>query len=102
METVRLGKTEIVTNKNGFGALPIQRIPDEDAVYLLKKAYDNGITYFDTARWYTDSEHKLGLAFEGIRDKIWIATKTGAGNAEDFWKDLETSLENLKTDYIDV
>lgn len=70
METVRLGKTGIITNKNGFGALPIQRISDEDAVYLLKKAYDNGITYFDTARWYTDSEHKLGLAFEGIRDKI--------------------------------
>lgn len=102
METVRLGKTGIVTNKNAFGALPIQRISDEDAVHLLKKAYENGMTYFDTARWYTDSEHKLGLAFEGIRDKVYIATKTGATNAEGFWKDLETSLENLKTDYIDV
>lgn len=102
METVRLGKTGIVTNKNAFGALPIQRISDEDAVHLLRKAYENGMTYFDTARWYTDSEHKLGLAFEGIRDKVYIATKTGAANAEDFWKDLETSLENLKTDYIDV
>ena len=102
METVRLGRTEIVTNKNGFGALPIQRIPDKDAVYLLQKAYENGITYFDTARWYTDSEHKLGIAFKGMRDKIWIATKTGAATAADFWKDLETSLNNLQTDYIDV
>ena len=102
METVRLGRTEIVTNKNGFGALPIQRISDKDAVYLLQKAYENGITYFDTARWYTDSEHKLGLAFKGMRDKIWIATKTGAATAADFWKDLETSLNNLQTDYIDV
>ena len=102
MTTVTLGKTGITTNKNGFGALPIQRISEEEAVFLLRKAYNNGITFFDTARWYTDSEHKLGLAFEGIRDKIWIATKTGAGSAEDFWKDLETSLENLKTDYIDV
>ena len=102
METVRLGRTEIVTNKNGFGALPIQRISDKDAVYLLQKAYENGITYFDTARWYTDSEHKLGLAFKGVRDKIWIATKTGAASAADFWKDLETSLNNLQTDYIDV
>ena len=102
METVRLGKTEIVTGKNAFGALPIQRISDDDAVYLLKKAYDNGITYFDTASWYTDSEHKLGLAFEGMRDKIWIATKTGAQNAEGFWKDLETSLSELRTDYIDI
>ena len=102
METVRLGKTEIVTNKNGFGALPIQRIPDEDAVYLLKKAYDNGITYFDTARWYTDSEHKIGLAFAKMRDKIYIATKTGAQNVEDFRKDLEISLQELQTEYIDL
>ncbi len=102
METVRLGKTEIVTNKNAFGALPIQRIPEEDAVYLLRKAYDNRITFFDTARWYTDSEHKVGVAFHGMRDKIKIATKTGAQDAETFWKDLETSLNNLQTDYIDI
>ena len=100
--TVKLGQTGIVTNKNGFGALPIQRIPDDEAVRLLRKAYDNGITYFDTARWYTDSEHKLGIAFKGMRDKIVIATKTGATNAEGFWQDLETSLENLQTDYIDL
>ena len=98
MSTVRLGSTEIITNKNGFGALPIQRISDHDAVYLLKKAYENGMTYFDTARWYTDSEHKVGMAFTGMRDKLYIATKTGASNAEDFWKDLETSLNNLQTD----
>ena len=102
METVRLGKTEIVTNKNAFGALPIQRVSDEEAVKLLRKAYDNGITFFDTARWYSDSEHKVGLAFAGMREKVFIATKTGAQNAEGFWKDLETSLENLQTDYIDI
>ncbi len=102
METVKLGKTGIETNKNAFGALPIQRISDDEAVYLLKKAYENGITFFDTARWYTDSEHKVGLAFEGMREKVFIATKTGAQNAEGFWQDLETSLENLKTDYIDI
>ena len=51
METVRLGKTEIVTNKNAFGALPIQRVSDEEAVKLLRKAYENGMTFFDTARW---------------------------------------------------
>ena len=100
--TVTLGSTGITVNKNGFGALPIQRISDEAAVYLLRKAYENGITFFDTARWYSDSEHKLGLAFEGMRDKLYIATKTGAKNAESFWQDLETSLENLKTDHIDI
>lgn len=100
--TVTLGKTGITTNKNAFGALPIQRISEEDAVHLLRKAYDNGVTFFDTARWYTDSEHKVGTAFAGMRDKVFIATKTSAQNAEDFYKDLETSLGNLQTDYIDL
>lgn len=102
MQTVTLGSTGITVNKNGFGALPIQRITNEDAVHLVRKAYDAGITFFDTARFYTDSECKLGEALEGIRDKVYIATKTGATTAEGFWKDLETSLGNLHTDYIDL
>lgn len=102
MNTVTLGKTGITVNKNGFGALPIQRIPAEEAVRLLRKAYENGISFFDTARWYTDSEHKVGLAFAGMRDQIFIATKTGAQNAEGFWQDLEQSLKQLQTDYIDL
>ena len=99
---MRLGRTEIVTIQNAFGALPIQRVDDSGAVKILRKAYEGGMTYFDTARYYSDSEHKLGLAFSDIRDKIFIATKTGAVTAEGFWKDLETSLKELKTDYIDV
>lgn len=102
MEYVTLGSTNITVNKNGFGALPIQRISTEDAVYLLRKAYDAGITFFDTARGYTDSEVKVGKAFEGMRDKIYIATKTVATTAPGFWKDLETSLTNLRTDYVDI
>lgn len=102
MSTVTLGRTGITTNKNGFGALPIQRISEEEAVYLLRKAYENGITFFDTARWYTDSEHKVGMAFAGMRDRLFIATKTGAQDAAGFWKDLEMSLAQLQTDYIDL
>lgn len=102
MQTVTLGKTGITTNKNGFGALPIQRITDGEAVRLLRKAFESGITFFDTARMYTDSEHKVGLALSDVRDRVFIATKTGADNAEDFWKDLEKSLTELKTDYIDL
>ncbi len=102
MVTVTLGKTGIVTNKNGFGALPIQRVSDEEAVALLRKAYEGGMTFFDTARFYTDSEHKIGLAFSKMRDKIYIATKTAATTAEDFWKDLRVSLDSLKTDYVDL
>lgn len=101
-QTVTLGSTEITVNKNGFGALPIQRISQSDAVKLVRKAYDSGITFFDTARWYTDSEIKVGEALESVRDKVYIATKTGATSAEGFWNDLETSLKNLRTDYIDI
>ena len=88
--------------KNSFGALPIQRISKEAAIGLLRKAYAAGVTFYDTARYYTDSEEKVGAAFEGMRDKIYIATKTGATTAEGFWKELHTSLEKLKTDYIDI
>lgn len=102
METVTLGRTGLVVSKNGFGALPIQRVNKKEAVYLLQKAFYNGINYFDTARWYSDSEEKIGAAFSYTRDKIVISTKTGAQTAVDFWKDLEQSLKNLKTDYIDI
>lgn len=102
MDTVRLGKTEIVVNKNGFGALPIQRISDEEAVKIVRTAYDRGVTFFDTARFYTDSEHKLGLALSDIRSQVYISSKTAAVKPEDFWKDLDTTLTNLKTDYLDI
>ncbi len=102
METVTLGSTGIIVNKNGFGALPIQRISTEDAAALARKAYDAGIRFFDTARFYTDSEVKLGVAFEGMREKVYIATKTAAATPEEFWDQLQTSLSNLKTDYIDI
>ena len=101
-DMVTLGSTGITVNKNGFGALPIQRISQEDAVFLARKAYKAGIRFFDTARAYTDSEVKLGEAFDGIRSDVYLATKTAAETAEDFWKDLHTSLKNLRTDYIDI
>lgn len=102
MNTVRLGKTELVVNKNGFGCLPIQRITKAEAVYLLQKAFDHGINHYDTARAYSDSEEKLGEAFRYVREKLVISTKTAAKTAEAFWKDLDESLRKLKTDYIDI
>lgn len=102
MDYVTLGRTEIKVCKNGFGALPIQRISFDSAKEILLHAYNNGINFFDTARFYTDSEEKIGYALSDVRDKIYIATKTAAQNADDFWKDLNTSLNNMKTDYIDI
>ena len=102
MVQVTLGRTGIVTNKNAFGALPIQRVSAEYAGMLLRKAYEGGITFFDTARSYSDSEEKMGLALHDVRDKIFIATKTPSTTVEGFWKDLETSLRLLRTDYVDI
>lgn len=102
MQTVRLGRTNLTLCKNGFGALPIQRVSKEQAALLLKKAYNAGINFFDTARSYTDSEEKIGLALSDVRDNFILATKTPALNAKDFWNDLDTSLKLLKTDHIDI
>ncbi len=105
MKNITLGRTQITVPQNGFGALPIQRISLDAAVHLLRKAYEGGMRFFDTARAYSDSEIKLGAAFgDGWvkRDEIIIATKTAAKKPEDFWTDLDTTLKNLKTDYVDI
>lgn len=102
METMRLGKTGIMASRTAFGALPIQRISVKEAAYLLRKAYDNGVNFFDTARLYTDSEEKIGYALSDVRDKIYIATKTMAKDKKTLLENLSTSLKNLKTDYIDI
>lgn len=102
MEKIRLGKTNIVVNRNSFGALPIQRVSKEEAKVILRKAYDHGIRFFDTARAYSDSEEKLGEALSDVRQDIYLATKTMATTVEGFWQDLETSLKLLRTDYIDI
>ena len=102
MNNVVLGRTGIEVRKQSFGCLPIQRLSKAEAVKLLRQAAEGGMNFFDTARAYTDSEEKVGEAFKGIRHKLIIATKTGAQTAEEMWKDLETSLKNLQTDYIDI
>lgn len=102
MEKVTLGRTGITVNKNGFGALPVQRVSQEQAIMILRKAFDNGIRFFDSARAYSDSEEKIGLALSDVRSQIYISTKTMATTVEGFWKDLEMSLKMLKTDYIDI
>lgn len=102
MREITLGSTGITVPQNGFGALPVQRVDQETAVKLLRKAYEGGMRFFDTARAYSDSEEKVGEAFEGIRENIYIATKTAAKTPEQFWEQLETSLKNLRTDYIDI
>src|SRR5574344_115508 len=102
MQMVTLGSTNITTPKNAFGCLPIQRDSLDTASALLKKAYDAGFTFFDTARAYSDSEEKIGNALSSVREHIFIATKTMSTTVEGFWADLEKSLATLKTTYVDI
>ena len=102
MRYLTLGSTGIRVPQNGFGALPIQRRTVEDAVRILRRAYEGGIVYYDTARAYTDSETKIGTAFEKIRSNVVIATKTAGRTGDKVKEDLKTSLRELRTDYIDL
>lgn len=102
MNMVTLGSTGIQVPQNGFGALPIQRDSKEVAVKIVRRAYEGGMCFFDTARAYSDSEEKVGEALNDVRDNLYIATKTMAQTPEEFWQQLETSLQLLKTDYIDI
>ena len=102
MDKIRLGKTNLMVSRSSFGALPIQRVSFEEAKELLRKAYENGINFFDTARVYTDSEEKIGYALSDVRSNIIIATKSPAKDKKSLLSDIETSLSKLKTDYIDI
>jgi uncharacterized protein len=102
MEKIRLGRTGLMVTRCGFGALPIQRVDMATAKAILVKAYDAGMNFYDTARAYSDSEVKLGESLSRVRKDIIIATKTFAGDRATLFKHLETSLKNLKTDYVDI
>ncbi len=102
MDKVRLGKTGIMVTRCSFGALPVQRLPMDDAVGLLRAAYEGGINYFDTANMYTDSEEKIGNALSDVRENIIISTKTGARDEKTAKEHVELSLRRMKTDYIDI
>lgn len=102
IEKVRLGRTGLTVTKTAFGALPVQRIDRTDAKKLLRRAYDSGINYFDTANAYTDSEEKLGEALGDVRHSIVISTKSGGADRKTVQAHIEESLRRLKTDYIDL
>lgn len=102
METTQLGRTGITVTRTSFGVLPLQRTELTEAVRILRRAFDAGITFYDTARAYSDSESKIGAALSGVREQIIIATKSAASTHEGVIKDVDTSLYNLRADYIDI
>ena len=100
MNTIRLGRSELMVTKTAFGALPIQRISTAEAVKLVRRAYEGGINYFDTANMYTDSEEKLGLALKDVREQVIISTKSAATDKQGAMAHIENSLRHLG--YIDL
>ncbi|MBO5149438.1 MAG: aldo/keto reductase, partial [Anaerotignum sp.] len=102
MDYVTLGKTGLKISRLGFGGIPIQRVDAAVTKELAKAMVEKGINYIDTARGYTVSESYIGEALEGIRDKFVLATKSMARTKEAMAADIETSLNNLRTDYIDL
>lgn len=102
MDTMRLGRTDLIISRTGFGALPIQRVDFDTARSILRRAYEAGITFFDTARGYPDSEEKIGYALADVRDDIVLATKIPPCGSAAFAETLQTCLTNLKTDHVDL
>lgn len=97
-----LGRTGLTVNRVGFGGIPIQRLSTDEAVAVVRRAFELGVNFFDTARVYTTSEARIGEALESVRDEVFIATKSVHRDKVGLLKDLETSLGNLRTDYIDL
>lgn len=102
MDYVTLGKTGLKISRMGFGGIPIQRIDAQGTKELIHKMADAGVNYIDTARGYTVSEEYLGHALEGVRDKFVLATKSMARTKDAMAADIEKSLDNLRTEYIDL
>lgn len=102
MKKVKLGRTGLIVSEIGFGGIPIVPLPLEHGVEVVRHGYDLGITFFDTANAYGDSEKKIGQALSDVRDRVVIATKTLRRDAETAEKHIRQSLESLQTDRIDI
>ena len=97
-----LGRTGLKVKTLGFGGIPIQRISEKDSIEVVIRCYDLGINYYDTARGYTNSEERIGKALEDVRENVYLATKSHQRTYEGIMKEIDISLRNLRTDYIDV
>ncbi|MDR2923415.1 MAG: aldo/keto reductase [Treponema sp.] len=102
MQQTVFGKTGLTVGRTGFGCIPIQRIPYEESAALLRRAYEHGVTLYDTANGYTTSEDRIGVALHHVRDKIVLCTKSGAQTPGKLMEHIENSLRMMRTDYIDV
>lgn len=102
MQKRRLGRTNLQVSIVGFGGTWISELSPSEAVNVVRKAFDRGINYFDTAKLDGDSEEKIGTALQHVRDKCVIATKTGSRTKKESLEDFKCSLKRLKTDRLDI
>jgi predicted aldo/keto reductase-like oxidoreductase len=102
VKTIRLGKTELRVSRVGFGGIPIQRLSENEAIAVVRRCLDLGVTFYDTATGYTTSEERIGKALAGRRDGVVLATKTPARDRETARAHLEQSLKRLNTDHVDI
>ena len=102
MEKTIFGSTNLMVGRTGFGCIPIQRVSFDESTALLRKAFENGVTLYDTATSYTNSEERIGVALSHVRDKIVICTKSSAQTPEKLMENIDNSLKMMKTDYVDV
>lgn len=102
MDTIRLGKTEMRVSRFGFGGIPIQRVSEDDAVAVVRRCLELGITYLDTANAYTTSEERIGKAISGQRSSVFLATKSLARTRGEIEEHLKLSLQRLGVDYLDL
>ena len=101
----KLGKTGLDVSILGLGGAKIGNLDDgKQAVAVVKRCYELGINYFDTAAAgaYGLSQTRYGVALKGLRDKIVLSTKTRHRTLSQAQLDLDQSLSNLKTDYLDL
>jgi predicted aldo/keto reductase-like oxidoreductase len=102
LEYIRLGKTDMMVSRLGFGGIPIQRVSEEEAIGVVKRCLEHDITFIDTANAYTTSEERIGKAISGQRSKVILATKSTSRNNEEISSHLQLSLKRLGVDYIDL
>jgi hypothetical protein len=102
MDKIRLGKTEMTVSRLGFGGIPIQRVSEGEAIAVIQRCFNLGITFFDTANAYTTSEARIGKAIKGRRGEVIIATKSTSRSREGVERHLNMSLEHLGIEYIDL
>lgn len=102
MKEKTLGRTELLVKTLGFGGIPIQRVSEEEAIAVVRRCYELGLNYYDTARNYSNSEQRIGKALEDVRENVIYATKSHQKTANGIRKELAISLKNLRTDYIDI